>query len=187
MSDDDRTVADVLLSSTENSDPRVNVGEHTDGEGFGADTALWANGTGFLAIPAPADASGAAQVVVEQDGDVKRAVASRDNRYAGKAGTLVAGDAAIVTPGDAFAKFTSALAKILFQSTDMSIALDGASGSITIAKGPASITMTTAGGLVLAFAPAPGPPLSSISLGPGGNVLITGAALQFNGVPIIVP
>jgi hypothetical protein len=176
-------VADILLSSTEGGDPRINIGEKTDGEGFGADTATWANGDGFLSVPNPPSSAGCAQAVVLPEGNTQRAVATRDNRFSAAAGDLAPGDRAIVSDSAAYVKLTRADNKVEIVSEDMSISVYGAGGTIEIVKGDYSITVSDSG---IALRYGVGVlPITSLTLGPTG-VDITGV-LKVNNVAVIVP
>lgn len=131
---EDTEVADILLvTSGALGNPLVNIGEQSTGDGFGADTAVWANGDGFVSVPNPPDDAGCAQAMVQQDGNVKRVVASVDNRYVNKAGgPLAIGDKAIVSNCDAWFRLTRGSNKLELRSGAMTVTLDGDTGVVTI-------------------------------------------------------
>jgi hypothetical protein len=91
-------IADILHSSADNGEVRVNYGEETTGEGELADVQVWGP-DGYIARPNDPSDKGAAQVLFLVDGQQQRAVSFRDNRFAAQAGTLEPGDRMIVTDG----------------------------------------------------------------------------------------
>lgn len=103
MSDLDYGRADVLASSMENGDVRVNLGDALTNEGYVADAPWWCSGDGFVSRPNnPSDNGGGSCVAFWFfDGSQRVAVAARDGRYAEKAGSLQPGDRAIVSDCDA--------------------------------------------------------------------------------------
>jgi hypothetical protein len=93
--------ADILSARPVDGDVRINVGDvASDGEGWSADVAMWGV-PGFISIPDPPDADGAAQALLLVDGQEKRSIAARDNRIASKIGEGKAGDRFIVCRRDA--------------------------------------------------------------------------------------
>jgi hypothetical protein len=129
---------DVLFSDAENGEPRVNVGDDNDGGGRAAGLGMWGV-AGFVSMPDAPDGDGAAQVITIQDGQQKRVIASRDNRWSSRAGALAPGDRAIVSSSKArfiLKKATDLIALITENAKDggysQMLALDGASGENTI-------------------------------------------------------
>lgn len=141
---DSSVIADIIRPDVdEDGVPVANVGEQSTGLGFGADTTVWGNGDGFISVPNPPSAAGAAQAIVEQDGNVKRATQTRDQRWVTKAGTLAPGDRAVVTDADAWIKITKATGKIEIVAGSMRVEMDPSNLAMTISNGVLSkITMT---------------------------------------------
>jgi hypothetical protein len=176
--------ADILHASTESGDPRVNIGEQSTGAGFGADTAVWGSGPAFVSVPNAPSSGGAAQGLVDVEGNSTRVVASRDNRFVGKAGALAAGDAAIVTDSNACLRLVAAADKLELKSTSMGVELAGQAGMVTISQGGSTIVMSAAG-ITLTFVPPAGAPVS-IALTAAG-VAITATTVTVNGMALVVP
>ena len=86
---------DVVLSTPENGQVRVNLGDVDRGTGYGVSTPVWGP-DGYLARPNDPE-NGACQALYLTDGQNRRAVAFCDNRFAAQAGTLAPGDRMIVT------------------------------------------------------------------------------------------
>jgi len=98
---DQRTdIADILSSTASNGEIRVNLGDSRDSTGFWPDAPMWGL-DGFYSRPNDPDADGAAQAFFINDANENRVLASRDNRFADKVGSMDPGDRAIVTSGDA--------------------------------------------------------------------------------------
>lgn len=93
-------VADVLGSDAEGGEIRCSIGDSRTGKGIAARAPVWCS-FGFLSRPNAPSADGAAQVLYLVDGDDKRVIAARDNRFAERAGALDPGDSAIVCGGEA--------------------------------------------------------------------------------------
>jgi hypothetical protein len=91
-------VADVLLSTAEGSEVRVNIGEETTGVGIAQDVQVWGP-DGFISRPNDPSDKGCAQVLYLAEGQQRRVFATRDNRFAKQAGALDPGDRIIVTDG----------------------------------------------------------------------------------------
>ncbi len=90
--------ADILLSTAEDGEIRVNLGELSTGEGFFSDVQVWGP-DGFISRPNESDDKGCVQALYIVDGQQQRVAATRDNRYAKQAGTPDPGDRFIVTKG----------------------------------------------------------------------------------------
>ena len=94
---------DILTTTLHDSgEVRVNIGDAVTGVGVAADASLWAS-DGFIGRPLDADERGSAQCLYHVDGHQKRAIATKDNRYADKVAELDPGDRAIVS--DCSARF----------------------------------------------------------------------------------
>ncbi len=206
---EDTEVADILfVRAGARGNTLANIGEQSSGDGFGADTAVWGNGDGFISVPNPPDSNGCAQAMVQQDGNVKRIVATVDNRYVEAAGPLALGDNAIVTNGTTYFKHTQADDTIKIAGADkeikvdginnriqlrlgtMTVVLDGVDGTMTFTLGPNVITMSNAE-IALVSRAVPGGPVAAISLLPSGTMTIAttlGLAIvgpaTVNGIPI---
>lgn len=156
-------IADILHSSAENGEVRVNYGEETTGEGFLADVQTWGP-DGYIARPNDPSDKGAAQVLYLVDGQQQRAVAFRDNRFAAQAGTLEPGDRMIVT--DAACRlylkktraqvgmYTEAVNAFPDGSKGMVLDLDGQSGVIQVKRGGQMIVLGDDGNVTLLCATA---------------------------------
>ena len=148
-SDNLTQIADVTASTiASDGQVRVNIGDAFTGKGFAADAPLWGL-DGFVSRPNDPDADGAAQVLYLVDGDNKRAFASRDNRWASKAGNLAPGDRAIVSNCDArmfVKKERNAVTLYTVNEKDdghsMLVDLAGKDGNLIILNGSAQIRMT---------------------------------------------
>lgn len=90
---------DVVLSTAENGQIRVNLGDVDKQTGYGVSVPAWGP-DGYLARPNDSG-EGAARALYLTDGNNKRAFAFSDNRFAKQAGTLDPGDRMIVSSGDA--------------------------------------------------------------------------------------
>jgi hypothetical protein len=94
-------IHDVLASSSEAGDVRVNLGNAVTNAGVASDAPWWANGCAFLSRPADPDAGGACEAFYFFNGPQKVCISARDARYYAKAGELQPGDSAIVSMGEA--------------------------------------------------------------------------------------
>ena len=140
--------ADVLGSTAENGDVRVNLGDSTTNEGEGADCPWWASGNSFVSRPANPDDDGACETIYTRQGNQRVVTACRDARYAEKAGELQPGDAAIVGPGDARLLCKASTHTIALFSQDktnndasMMVSVGGESGTILIMAGSTYIEL----------------------------------------------
>lgn len=102
--DQSTSVADILASSVTDGEIRVNLGYLNEGKGIGADSPYWGV-DGFFSRPndpnPDAPDGGAAMAFYIVDGDTKRIVATRDNRFSSVSAALLQGDRAISSRGSA--------------------------------------------------------------------------------------
>lgn len=138
---------DILLSEQESGEVRINVGDKASGVGAGSGVAVWGV-DGFVGMPnLPSDA-GCAVALVYQDGHQQRAVATKDVRFAEKAGALQPGDRAIVSDCGArllLKQATSSISLFTENEADDGNAilhnLNGQEGSQTITVGATTIRL----------------------------------------------
>ncbi len=143
------SVADILASSVEDGEVRVNLGYAATGKGIGAEQAYWGL-DGFFSRPndPKPDGSEAAMALYIVDGEDKRVVASRDNRFADKVGDMQPGDRAIVTDADARVLIKKNGNSVTLytvsepDNTDIQVHLDGASGFLEGRCGGSWIKLT---------------------------------------------
>jgi hypothetical protein len=200
----DLELLDLLYDAGQDDEPRLKVGDQASGAGVGQDCAYLAT-DGFVSMPnGPDAAGGCATAVCWTPGDDRIVIACADGRYNGKAGTLGAGDRAIVSNCDAALLLQRAANKIslLALLQQLSITLDAGTNKITISTPNGGISLNPTG-IGLAWLPGGGVNvevnLTSTSLtlgfsGPGGasgiamtaeGVAITGTTMTFNGVPFL--
>ena len=131
---------DVLGSTVNDGEVRLNLGEASTGAGIAAGAPYWGI-EGFCSRPNDPDSEGACMAYVDPSGDIKRVTASRDNRYADKVGLLQPGDRAIFSKGAARLFLKNADDAVTLyterQSDGMSMlaSVSGKSGKITMAVG----------------------------------------------------
>lgn len=94
-------VADILATEVEAGEVRANIGFSETGKGVGASEGCWFGADGFIGRPNDPDDAGACMAWFFQDGNDRRVMAYRDNRFADKVGELEPGDRAIVSAGEA--------------------------------------------------------------------------------------
>lgn len=142
------SIADILLSTQTDGEVRCNIGELTDGAGWGAATPIWGQ-DGFLAMPNAADDDGACQALYVVDGNQKRIFATRDNRFTSKVPSLKAGDRAIVSNCDARIMLAREKNQIVLYSVNakdddssMMVEVNGSEGSMTLLNGPSMVRLT---------------------------------------------
>lgn len=123
-------IADIVNVTVTNGEIRIAVGDALSGDGRGAEVAVWGVGR-FVSVPMAPDANGAAQALVEQDGNTLRCFGWRDNRVSSKAGALKDGDAALLGYG---------AARMLLKHADDSMTL------YTETSGGDSVILTASGG-----------------------------------------
>lgn len=139
-------IADILAARPVGGDVRINVGEVADdSEGRGAEVAMWGI-PGFVSIPDPPDADGAAQAILLVDGQETRSIAARDNRIASKIGEGKPGDRFIVCRADA---------RIIMKPADNAVNLytvneedNGASMMLDL-RGKTGVTLLLNGGCMI--------------------------------------
>ena len=147
----------LYTDASDDDEPRLKVGDQASGAGVGQDCAYLAT-DGFVSLPNPPDANGGcATGVCWTPGNDRIVIAASDSRYNGKAGTLAAGDRAIVSNCDAFFRLSQAGNSITLGSAGMSVELDGVAGKITAS--------TALGGFQV------GPSGVGASWTPGGNIV----------------
>lgn len=138
-------VSDILATSSTDGEVRCNVGDQVTGTGVGAEVPIWGV-DGFVSRPNDPSEAGAAMGIYIVDGDQKRIIASRDNRFTNQAGALQPGDRAIVSDCDAsvlLKKATNSVTLYTTNETDddkaMIIDLGGQAGIIQILNSGAFI------------------------------------------------
>lgn len=171
--------ADVLGSTAESGDVRVNLGDSLTNEGDAADCPWWASGNAFVSRPADPDDDGACEAIYARHGNQRVVTACRDARYAEKAGSLEPGDSAIVGPGDGRLLNKAATHTIAMFTQDktnndesMMASLDGENGTALLMVGSTYIELKK-GKLVLSNGEA------MISLD-GPNIQIFGSHTALN-------
>lgn len=180
-------IADVMLSAIVDGEVRVNIGDKVDGKGFGASIGYWGV-DGFPSRPNPTSAAGAAQAVYLTQGNQRRVIASRDNRFVGPFGDLGEGDRAIVSDCDAGLHLDQS-ANTIALASDGGARIEAGPSSVTLTFGGCTVTMSDAA-LTLAFASAAGGPvLSSIVLSATGVAIVTPVppTVTVNGIALTVP
>ncbi len=195
-------IVDVTRSEDADGEPRVNLGDKASGVGTAAKVAQWGPGPAFVSIPNAPDSTGCTQALQFTQGNMRCAIATRDNRYDDRLGALGLGDAAIQSNCDAGLVLRCADNRITLKSTNMVVTLDGAAGTITIAKEDASIVVSESGGVMVSWSQGPisascsvspgsvslsyvnGPP-GIISIGAGGAIAVVApGGFTVNGVPV---
>lgn len=148
---DQRTgVADILQSTAEDGEIRCTLGYLYDGRGIGQAEPVWGV-DGFVSRPNAQTADGAAMAFYLQGANHKYILATRDNRFADKVGTLDAGDRAIITDGEARVLVKKERdAVVLYtvnQKVDQSMMVDmgGVDGATKIINGKCFFAMTDDG------------------------------------------
>ena len=140
-------VEDITQSTAVDGEVRVTLGDSRVPAGTAQDTPLWSSG-GFVSRPVDPDADGAAQGLYVNDGNKRRVIAWRDNRYTVNAGTLEPGESAIVCDRDARAMVKGAKNIVTLytvnaqDNSSMMVTLDGDTGTITLACGKSFISIT---------------------------------------------
>lgn len=149
-------LGDVLLSTAEKGQIRVNLGDVDTQKGYGVSTPVWGP-DGYLAVPNdPKD--GAARALYLTTGQGRRAIAFSDNRFAGQAGTMEPGDRMIVTDGPSrfylkrtdqrVGVYTEAKSDPPVGGKGMIIEADGDSGKIRLRAGGAVIELDSSNGTI---------------------------------------
>lgn len=127
--------ADVLAVDRDSSgEVRINIGESTDGVGLASGAAIWC-ADGFFGVPNEPDDDGACGVLYHVEGNQRRAIGTKDNRFLDAYGQLEAGDRTIVS--DSKARFllkrgTDSITIYTQDSDDNAIvfSVDGSAGAI---------------------------------------------------------
>lgn len=172
-------VLDVLLSTVTNGEVRLRVGDHASNTGLSDSEAMWSP-DGFIGRPNAPDSRGACQVVALTDGNVRRVVGCRDNRFIDKVGTLAEGDRAIVTDGEcrimvkredeSVTLFTAAQS----DGASMMVTMNGADDTIQVVHGGGSYIEVKRDSIVLAAGSA------SLTLNADGSIQLLGTNIGLN-------
>lgn len=85
-------IADILATDVNSGEVRVNLGDLFDGKGIAAGAPMWGQ-YGFASRPADPDAAGGCMAIYYVDGNQKRVLLTRDNRYVVNIGDLQPGGA----------------------------------------------------------------------------------------------
>lgn len=132
-------VADILATEVSDGEVRANIGFVHTGKGIGASEAMWWGADGFISRPNDPDDDGACMTWFFADGNDRRLLAYRDNRFADKVGEMKAGDRAIISSGEARLLLKTQNDSItLFSASQpnddeaMMVSLDGEAGEVTI-------------------------------------------------------
>lgn len=142
-------IADVLHSTAENGEVRVNLGNVQTGAGYSLSAPVWGP-DGYLARPNdPAD--GAARALYMTDGHNRHVIGTADYRFTPQAGTLEPGDRMIVTDGPTrfYMKKAEAQVGLYTEATDepavggkgMILDLSGSDGTIQLRFGGTLIVL----------------------------------------------
>lgn len=123
---------DLLGSDVTDGEVRVQIGDLASGKGFGASAPVYGV-EGFLTCPNDPDENGAATGLAISDGNTKRVVATRDNRFAKLAGNLNPGDRAIVTKGAARFRINTEKQSVSLATSDDGTT-DGRSIYLTVSR-----------------------------------------------------
>lgn len=158
-------IADVLHSTAEKGEVRVNLGEDTTGEGERGDVQVW-GADGFIARPNEPDDAGACQALYLTDGQQQRVFAFRDNRNAKAAGEMDPGDRLIVTKGapriamkqktQRIVLYTEAKQPPPVGGKGQILDLNGEDGTITIRCGGCTVLLDGQNGRIVLTATGPG-------------------------------
>lgn len=160
---------DVVLSTAENGQVRVNLGDVDRKTGYGVSTPVWGP-DGYLARPNDPE-SGACQALYLTDGQNRRAVAFCDNRFAAQAGTLAPGDRMIVTNAACRIYMKQATARVGFYTEATADPPVGGKGMLVEADGDAGIIRLRAGGAVIELDAASGT-ITLTAAGPAGKSVL---------------
>lgn len=185
-------IADVLHSTAEKGEVRVNLGEDTTGEGERGDVQVW-GADGFIARPnAPSD-KGACQAIYVVDGQQQRVVAFRDNRFAAQAGAMDEGDRLVVTDGPPRFYLKKKRQRVGLYTESKDAPPVGGKGMTVDLDGEGNIVQLKFGGCVLVadgqkwtITAANGSANSSIVIDPAKGVTITGGAIYLDGGVVTV-
>lgn len=137
---------DVLGSTADGGELRVDLGDIRDGVGIAAEAAVVGT-DGFVARPNDAADGECARSLYFTDGDEKIIIGTVDARYADKVGTLEPGDRAIFSKGEQRILLKQSNESVSMYTVNkqtnssMLISASGEDGTITIVNGNALITM----------------------------------------------
>ena len=142
-------VADVIASGVDDGEVRLNIGYTSRAnKGVGAGVPAWWGADGFVSVPNDPTDDGACMVWYVQDGNDKRVLGYRDNRFADKLATLQPGDRGILTDGEARFIIRKGEDSVSIYSvdqstdTDMIVTLNGKLGFGEMRVGGSSIKVT---------------------------------------------
>jgi len=154
---------DVVTSSAERGQIRVNIGDVDKQTGYGVSLPVWGP-DGYLAMPND-PGNGAARAFYFKDGTNARALAFSDNRFTEQAGTLKPGDRMIVSDSPARFYLRKADARLGFYTEaesdppvggkGMLVDLSGKDGVIQLRAGGCSITLDGQKGTITLCAAGP--------------------------------
>ena len=186
-------ISDVLGSQVSSGEVYVTIGDSIDGDGWGANAAMWGP-DGYIAVPNAASQGAACRALYLVDGNMKRVFACRDNRIASKAGALAPGDRAIVTDGapririvkqsevvELYTENAGNPVQVVLDGPNDTILLENAQAtsvsisgdSTTVTAGSSTATVSANSGITAAVG------ATELSISPSGNVTVT-----FAGVPV---
>lgn len=127
--------ADVLATERDASgEIRINIGESFDGSGLASSAALWC-ADGFFGAPVEPDDDGACSVLYHVEGNQRRAIATKDNRFVDAYGQMEPGDRTIVSDSKArwLLKRSTDSITVYTQDADdnpVILSVDGSQGAI---------------------------------------------------------
>ena len=180
--------ADILISTADSGEIRVNLGDSVTKQGYDSDVPVWGP-DGFLSRPNDPTDAGAAMAFYVTDGNQKRVIGIRDNRFASQAGLLDAGDRAIVTDGPArlFLKQVRAAISAYTEMTNdppaggkgMLNDMDGSTGIITLRSGGAMVTLNGNTGVIMLVASGPNG-ATSLTLDPVNGASINAGVVNLD-------
>ena len=161
---------DVVTSSAERGQIRINIGDVDKQTGYGVSLPVWGP-DGYLAMPND-PGNGAARAFYFKDGTNARVFAFSDNRFAAQAGTLKPGDRMIVTDAACriFMKRETAHVGLYTEAKDeppvggkgMTVDLNGDDGKVVLRAGGCSIVLDGQAGTI-----------TLIAAGPSGTATLT--------------
>lgn len=139
---------DVLNSTADGGELRVDLGDIRDGVGLAAEVVLWGT-DGFVSRPNDPDDSAkeCARALYFVDGDERIVIGTVDARYASKVGTLEPGDRAIVGKGEQRLLVKEGNESVTMYSVNQStnssmlVSVSGEDGTITLVNGGAIFTI----------------------------------------------
>lgn len=142
--------ADVLASEVTDGEVRVNLGFQEDvatgGKGVAQSAPVWGV-DGFFSVPNDPDKNGACMATYVQDGDERRVLATRDNRFSAQTGDFAPGDRGIVSKGEQRLLLKQDVASVVMytvnQKVDLSqlVSVNGKDGITLLLNGRSYIQM----------------------------------------------